>query len=224
LLRAAIFAGVLALELPSIGSTRSRTPTCSAIHAVLVQAQNSDRGLSMLRTALRSVDFDGYGINTIKRDQAIDTLVGLSEKVEASSALAEPELARLRAEAGAANDPARKQEFSAFADALAATLDRQKLAAVDAAKEMRRVQQRMMVADARGDRSGALKTLGGAQLPDDAWSPSPAPTGISGNAAWEGPWNTAVRRIAVMLDGRNDEIRTSEAAAVAHSTVPAAGC
>jgi hypothetical protein len=205
--------------LQEIGRVRA-LPACTPIvvHAngAITQALDNDRGLAILTTNLRAVDYDK--LNVIQRRNAIDGLEKQASEIRINAGTADGEIKRLREYAVASPDPQRKAELKAFADALGGALLRQKRAADELMRDITIAQGRTEAAEVREitARDNRLTANGNGPLMS-GMARSPLPDGPSS-------WNDVMRSIAGSIDDRNQAIVADEGVAADHSIAATSGC
>ncbi|MEA2665890.1 MAG: hypothetical protein QOI11_2834 [Candidatus Eremiobacteraeota bacterium] len=201
--------------LQEIGRVRA-LPACTPIvvHAngAITQALDNDRGLAILTNNLRAVDYDK--LNSLQRRNAINALEKQASEIRINAGNADGEIKRLREYAAASNDPQRKAELKAFADALGGALVRQKRAANELMRDITIIQGRIDAAEARAilTRDSLTPENGMPVLPRAAL---PAPPNS---------WNETMRAIASALDDRTEAIVADEGVAADHSIAATSGC
>ena len=204
--------------LTEIGRVRT-APICTTIvvHAngAITSALDNDRTLAILTTNLRQTDFDR--LNEIQLRNAINTLMDQAGKVRIAGKAADDEIKKLREYANASDDPERKAELKAFADALGGAIYRQTKAAAEFMRDVTIVQGRGDAADAReiqardnpGPDTAAAMHLNSqrALLPDPPKS-----------------YNQTMRSIGSDLTDLATKIAADEGIAADHSIAATSGC
>jgi len=136
--------------LTEIGRVRA-LPACVPIvaHAngAITQALENDRTLAILSNNAHTTDFDK--LNFLQRRNAVEALMRQAEAIRVASSSGDVEVKKLREYENSANDPERKAELKAFADALAGALYRQKKAAVEFMRDVTIVRGREEAAEGR---------------------------------------------------------------------------
>lgn len=205
--------------LQEIGRVRA-LPACTPIvvHAngAITQTLDNDRGLAILSTNLRAVDYDK--LNLIQRRNAINALEKQASEIRINAGAADGEIKRLREYAVTSPDPQRKAELKAFTDALGGALLRQKRAANVVMQEITVLQGRVDAAEARGILARDTMTAEGTAPLSAVGTRSsilPAPPAS---------WNEAMRSMASDLDERTGAIVADEGVAADHSIAATSGC
>jgi hypothetical protein len=212
--------------LQEIGRVRALSP-CSAIvvHAnqAISRTLDNDRALSVLSTTLRRVDLDTEE-NPAKRRRAVDVFYRLIGAIKGSADETQAHIKQLRDQAAASPDPTRKLELSAFADALAGALDRQKRAADETAKALlimvERSDQAEMAVLESPDEHGTPGNLGGVMHTTGSDASSLAKKMLIRRNVW----NPKMRAAAEVLIERTKFISADEAQAAEHGARLEAGC
>lgn len=201
--------------LQEIGRVRA-LPACTPIvvHAngAITQALDNDRGLAILTTNLRAIDFDR--LNVIQRRNAINALDKQASEIRINAGNADGEIKRLREYAAASTDPQRKAELKAFADALGGALLRQKRAANEMMRDITIVQGRTEAAEARGIMARDIPA------PENGMPALPRTSLLQAPSSW----NETMRAIASGLDDRTEAIVADEGIAADHSIAATSGC
>jgi hypothetical protein len=136
--------------LTEIGRVRA-LPACVPIvaHAngAITQALENDRTLAIISNNAHTTDFDK--LNFLQRRNAVEALMRQAEAIRVASSSGDVEVKKLREYENSANDPERKAELKAFADAIAGALYRQKKAAVEFMRDVTIVRGREDAAEGR---------------------------------------------------------------------------
>jgi hypothetical protein len=202
--------------LQEIGRVRALPPcTPIVVHAngAITQALDNDRGLAILATNLRAVDYDR--LNVIQRRNAINAIEKQASDIRMNAGSADGEIKRLREYAVNSPDPQRKAELKAFADALGGALQRQKRAATEVMGEITVLDGRADAAEAREivRRDTGLAETGPSRGIARAAVPAP-PASL----------NDVMRAMASNLDDRAGAIVADEGVAADHSIAATSGC
>jgi hypothetical protein len=206
--------------LTEIGRVRA-LPACTPIvvHAngAITQALDNDRALAILTTNLRAANYDK--LNVIQLNNAINDLTKIAADIEKNAIAGDAEVKRLREYATASNDPQRKKELKAFADALGGALYRQKKSAGELMRDVTIVQGRSEAADAREimarDNPVADNAVMARAITENRRSILPGRPES---------WNKVMREIATQLDERAPAISLDEGTAADHSIAATSGC
>jgi hypothetical protein len=206
--------------LTEIGRVRA-LPACTPIvvHAngAITQALDNDRALAILTNNLRAADYDK--LNVIQLNNAINALTKLAADIEKNAIAGDGEVKRLREYAAASNDPERKKELKAFADALGGALYRQKKSAGELMRDVAIVQGRDEAADAREimardnpppDTNGMARTIAEGRRSILPGRPD--------------SWTKAMQQIATQLQEQAPAISMDEGTAADHSIAATSGC
>ena len=205
--------------LTEIGRVRA-LPACTPIvvHAngAITQALDNDRALAILTNNLRAGEYDK--LNEIQRRNAIDALTKIAGDIAKNASTGDGEIKRLREYAAASNDPQRKVELKAFADALGGALYRQKKAAGELLRDVTIVQGRVDTAEAHQimARDNPIPDSGvQARNVDVNRAILPRPPAN---------WNQTMKEIAAQIDDRLPAISFDEGTAADHSIAATSGC
>ena len=152
-------------------------------------------------------------------EAAIEALMKQASAIRVQSGNADGEIKKLREYAAASQDPNRKAELKAFADAIGGAIYRQKKAAVEFMRDVTIIQGREDTAEVH-----AIKAHdNGMVLNSNEQSISSSPA----RAVIPAPplhYNDTMREIAAALDTDSQSIMTDEGTAADHSIGATSGC
>ena len=206
--------------LTEIGRTKT-APICTTIvvhaNSAITSALDNDRALAILTTNLRNTDFDKQ--NEIQRRNTLDALLDQAGRIRIAGKAADDEIKKLRDYAKASDDPARKAELKAFADALGGAIYRQTKAAKEFMADVAVMHGREDAAEARALRDGgpgnAMDTTAGQQIAGMPRAHVPDPPKS---------YNQAMRTVAATLGDLATAIAADEGVAQDHSVAATSGC
>lgn len=222
--------------LKEIGRVQSLS-ICPAlvVHAnsAIGSALDNDQQLALAVNRLRTTDLDST--NEITRRNGMNDLSTLAGRLRTAAATGTGEIKRLRALATETNDPTRKAELKAFADALGGALARQRKAGTDLDKMLviidgRRsveeintqalVNERASIADAPINGGRPESSLGGR-------GPVALTSGVMRSAVAgpsPQPVNGILRDVADDFIARTQSILSDEGVAADHALGATTGC
>lgn len=206
--------------LTEIGHTRA-LPICTPIvvhaNSAITTTLDNDRQLAIMTTNMRNVDFDR--LNELQRRNSIDVLMKQASAIRVQSGNADGEIKKLREYAAASQDPNRKAELKAFADAIGGAIYRQKKAAVEFMRDVTIIQGREDTAEVHAIKAhdnGMVQTSNELSI-----SSNPARAVIPAPPLH---YNDTMREIAQALDTDSQSILTDEGTAADHSIGATSGC
>lgn len=206
--------------LTEIGRTRS-VPICTPIvvhaNSAITTTLDNDRQLAIMTTNLRNVDFDR--LNEMQRRNSIEVLMKQASAIRVQSGNADGEIKKLREYAAASQDPNRKAELKAFADAIGGAIYRQKKAAVEFMRDVTIIQGREDTAEIH-----SIKDQGNAMVLTPREQSLSNSTTHSVIPAPPARYNDTMREIAASLDDNTQSILSDEGTAADHSIAATSGC
>ena len=125
--RPAAAASAPAHQLKEIGRVKALSPLCSALveHAdsAIITALENDARLAFTISNLHTIDLDS---SAVKKANGTRSLLSQYTALRAAAVTGEGQVKTLQADVASSDDPQRKADVKAFADALAGALERQK--------------------------------------------------------------------------------------------------
>jgi hypothetical protein len=214
-------------KLHVIGTVRA-APICTTIvvHAngAITQALDNDRTLAIVSVDLRTVDFDRQ--NSLQRRNVIDAMLKQTQVLRQSFHVADGEIKTLRRYAVASNDPQRKAELKAFADALGGALQRQERAAEEFDRNVTILRGREEAEEARAIERRDVRLGTAGMIPQRVLDRMDVQRSVvePPRAPRDGEWNRTMQQIADVLDDRTHAIALDEGTAADHSIAATTGC
>jgi hypothetical protein len=213
-------------QLKEIGRVRALSP-CSTIviHAndAIRRTLGNDGALKVLASTLGSIDLDTE-VNPAKRRVTVDSFYRLIGTIKGNAEATQLQIKQLHELAAAATDPTRKHELNAFADALAAALERQKSAANETGKALLTMVERAdegdMAVDKAPETNGQMGNYAGAMHAagvDESSLAKKRQTRMN-------LWNRKMRLASEVLLERTKLILSDESQAAGHADRVIGGC